>query len=132
MPVLSFDDTPKRFILPSTQDKAEQGWVEMTTYPLCGDDYAVYYSKIYNLVEGAPRPSLNAEILARRIRSWNYTDKTGAPLAITGEAIGHLPLADIGFLINRIEDEPTEELDETLKDDSSAISSTPPTETPQV
>lgn len=136
MPVLDFDPAPKRFILPSTQGEGktveQQGWVEMTTYPLCSDDYSVYYAKMFNPIDGQTAPTLNAEILARRIKSWNYTDKSGAPLPINGEAVGHLPVTDVSFLINRIQDEGTEVLDETLKDDSSATSSTPPTATPQV
>lgn len=123
MPVLTFDSTPKKFILPSTADRAEQAWVEMMTYPLCADDYATYYSKLYNLVEGDNPPVLNVEIVARRVTSWNYTDASGAPLPINGDTVGHLKNSDVSFLMLKIEDEPVEELDETLKGTSSATSS---------
>ena len=135
MPVLTFDDTSKRFIVPSTEQKPEQGWVEMMTYPLCADDFAAYYSKLYNPVEGAKPPVLNFEILARRLTAWNYTDSQGAALPITAETIGHLPPADVTFLVNRIEDEvvpePQEAGEQEKKDaTSSAISSQPPTVNP--
>jgi hypothetical protein len=119
MPVLKFDDTPKRFVLPSTEKAAEQAWVEMATYPLCADDYGVYFSKRAAGLE----PALNAEILARRIKKWNWTDTNGAPLPIIPENIGHLSMDDTRFLMNCIEDEDTEVLDETLKDSSSTTSS---------
>jgi hypothetical protein len=118
MPVLKFDDTAKRFVLPTTEKSADQAWVEMTTYPLCSDDYGVYFSK----VAAGLQPALNTEILLRRIKKWNWTDTLGAPMPITDANIGHLKMEDARFLMNCIEDEDVEVLDETLKGGSSTTS----------
>ncbi len=129
MPVLTFDDTPKRFILPSFEGKNDQAWVEMKTYPLCADDYPQYYDALFLYREAVKQdpslkePVLNYYILARRITDWNWTDANGAKLPITVENISHFRLADIAFLILKIEDEAPEDLSNPKDGTSSATSS---------
>ena len=134
MPVLGFDETPKRFILPSTEKDADQAWVEMKTYPLCTDDYGVYNeaSYLYGRIRkedpttNIRTPVLNMFILERRITSWNMTDKDKKPLPVVVDNIKHLQNRDVSFLIEQIEQEPKEELDPLKKNSSLAPSLPPP------
>jgi len=136
MPVLTFDDTPKRFILPSTINKSEQAWVEMPTYPICAVDYPRYYDAFFAWREafktnpGLKEPILNYYILAGRIADWNYSDATGAKLAIDPANVGHLTVEDVAFLMMKIEDEAVEVLTSEKKEILPATS-LPSTTAPQ-
>lgn len=134
MPVLSFDETEKRFILPSTEKDSDQAWVEMLTYPLCADDYAEYYDAYFywkaasRLDPGLKQPVLNQYVVTRRVTKWNYTDANGAPMAVTVENVKHLKLKDISFLMEQIQTDTTEAVTEEKKEISSTTSSPMPTE----
>lgn len=126
MPVLNLDDTTKRFIAPSTASTADQGYVEMTTYPICADDYVNIMGR-----NNDPTINVNAELLARRIKDWNYTDATGVKLEISARACSRLPVRDQLFFIDCIEAVPSTEVGDDQKKGSTSTSSAEPTASPQ-
>jgi hypothetical protein len=127
MPTLNLDDTTKRFIAPSTANEPDQGYVEMTTYPICADDYVNIMGRTND-----PTINVNGELLARRIKDWNYTDPTGVKLEISAKACSRLPVDDQLFFINCIESKPSTEVGDEEKKASTSTSSAEPTASPQI
>lgn len=127
MPVLK-ENTEKlqTITLPSTQKldadgnpttpKDEWGWVVMDVSPLTTGDIAVVERGVKNAGEA------NVQMIAARIKEWNFTERDGTPIEISYAAMKRMDVADYGVLQAALEDGEGE-LTEEEKKASSATSS---------
>lgn len=95
MPQLSSSEQKiERYILPSTVDETaeNQAWVELDTTKLVAADVMAISDPENNL-------GTSLELLAKRVKNWNYTNADGTPTPINEDTIGRLDINDFSFLV---------------------------------
>lgn len=100
MPVLNQNTNGvERLYLPSTKDlgpeNPECAWVDMVTGPLTAGD-------ILGIDPKNDDVSNSLQMLANRIKDWNYTDAGGAKLPVTFDNVKHLDMGDFSFLAEQL------------------------------
>lgn len=116
MPVLNTKADILKLVLPSTKDlpEADQAWVELD----------VSYIKTNEIVGAGASTAqeLAYDIVASRIKSWNYTDEAGAPLAVSTDNVGAMDAGDYKFIESEIgKDRNATPITDDQKKTSSAI-----------
>lgn len=88
----------KQFMLPSTSSlpEADQAWVKMDVGQLLGGD-------VMDMLDGEKTGAgtLSCNMLASRIKEWNYTKPDGTPEDITAESVRRLDVQDLTYLLNQ-------------------------------
>lgn len=99
MPTLQTNKKPVKVFLPSTNDcdNDEKAWVLLDINPARASELAMIDA---NDTSG----TIGLKTLAARIKEWNFTDDTKAPVPINFDTVGLLDLNDYRFL-NRTIDE---------------------------
>lgn len=117
MPILQItQEKLEKIYLPSTEkDPVEEnrGWVVMDVSPLLAGDA--------DAVESGTKSGAAAtrQMLAKRIKEWNYTQADGTPIDITAENLRFFNMEDFGFLQEKIEKGQEALTDEEKKESSS-------------
>lgn len=100
MPVLKkYEEKIDRIYLPSTEHLPEEqkAFVDMDTRP-------VQTADIEDVDPELSQISISVEMLAERIKGWNFTDESGNDLPVTVENIKLLEVSDfvhLGDIINK-------------------------------
>ena len=97
MPVLQAESKVERFYLPSTENapEADKAFVDMEVGKLTTGD-------IVNVDPKSAEVEIGVNMLASRIKGWNFTDVEGNPLPVTTEAVKLLDVEDFGFLAGKL------------------------------
>lgn len=99
MPQLNHETTVERFYLPSTEalpaDSPDKAWVDLELGPIVPRD------TIGTDLSG-DNTTAAVGMLANRLRSWNYTDASGAILPINFDTVKILDMEDFYFLTQKL------------------------------
>lgn len=91
----------KRFVLPSTSTlpEVDQAWIDLDISNLKTRDILLIRSMEEHALV------LQADILAGRIKDWNYTEADGSTVIINIDSVSRLDTEDFGFLVKTLNGE---------------------------
>lgn len=85
----------ERLYLPSTKDAPEEdkAWIDIDVGPFVTGDILALQDM------NNPVIKVQAEILSRRIKDWNFTDADGSKTPIDYDSIARLEIPDFQFIV---------------------------------